>query len=144
MRRDVVVEWVVKRSLLDYMQCAADFAVEVGGGATFDLSRGVRIPAVADGKGAVRLRGAVTLSAHQGALVVPIVDGLLADGALTIADPGGATGDRLALVDVEEADEGVDGGRVWRTRLSPEADDLFRYNYLPRAAFADIVVRSSS
>lgn len=140
MTGECVVEWGVKRSLVDYMRAAGDFAVETAGGATFDVAEGARIPAMRDAEGSVRMGGAVILRAHQGMLEVPIVDGEIAGGALTIADPAGEPGDRMALVTLAPLPAGP-GLERWEARLSEEADAMFRFSYVPRALFDEVVVR---
>lgn len=138
MSADVVVEWGLKRSLVDYMTSTEDFAVVVAGGATFDEAAGLAIPAVREA-GRIRFTGSVTLTAHGGALAVPIVEGEISGGALTIADPE-EPAERLALVTLEEAPADPPALR-WTARLSEEADPLFLYTYVPRVAFEDVVVR---
>ncbi|WP_162893181.1 HtaA domain-containing protein [Microbacterium halotolerans] len=143
MDRSCIVEWGVKRSLLEYMQRAGDLEVEVEGGAGFDADAGVTIPAVREPDGRVRFLGSVVLRAHQGALEVPIVDGEIADDVLSIADPAGEDGDRLALVALVAVPGNGEGAQRWTSRLAEDADALFRYNYVPRAAFEDVVVREA-
>ncbi|MGO1769667.1 MAG: HtaA domain-containing protein [Microbacterium sp.] len=139
---DLVVEWGLKRSLVDYLTATEDFAVSVAGGATFDAEAGLAIPAVRDGEGLIRFAGSVTLTAHGGALTVPIVDGAITASALTIADPEEPT-ERLALVTLEPASADPPARR-WTARLAEEADPLFLYTYVPRVAFEDVVVRRLS
>lgn len=140
-----VVEWGVKRTLLDYMERDAAFAWAAEGGGTFSLGAGARIPAIVAPDGAVRASGAVTISAHHGALTVPLVGLEIRDGALSIADPAGGPGDRIVLVDVrrvgEEAPTDVEIIRRYATSLSRSADRLFMFNYLPGVAFDDLIVR---
>jgi len=136
------VEWLVKRSLIDYMATAGDFEVETSGGAEFSLDDGALIPAVRAADGIVRMTGAVVLRAHGGALAVPIVDGEIAEGMLSIADPV-EEGERMALVAVEEI-PGVDGSeRRWSAKLADDADVLFQFTYGPRTPFDDVVVRAA-
>lgn len=134
-----VLEWGLKRSLLEYLRRTPDLEVTMTGGARFDPDAGVCIPVEPHGEG-YRAKGGVVLRAHGGALTVPLVDVRIEGGALTMPDPAGEPGDRVRFVELE----GAGPERRWRTRLAPEADALFLYRYTPGEAFDDLVVRSDA
>lgn len=145
--RAAVIEWRIKESLLAYMRRDPGFAVTLARGAEFDPESGVRLPAVVQPDGSVAATGAAVLSAHGGALAVPLVNAVIADGALWIddpieAEPGGAPA-RLRLVTLHPADDGAAGdpGAALATRLAPEADVLFLYNYVPATPFGALSIR---
>lgn len=135
------IEWGIRDTLMSYLARAADFAVECVGGASFDPVVGVSIPATVEPDGRARATGAVSLQAHGGALSLPL-RGLDVDGeVLWIDDPveGAPARQRLMLLAPAVSDEpGVDR---YETRLSPEADALFLYNYVPEVSFAPLRVR---
>jgi len=134
----VVVAWGVKRSLLDYMMRSESFVATSDGGASFDAATGAAIPATVAEDGEIVATGGVLLSAHDGALVVPLV-GVRIDGvALTVDDPV-EPGRRLALVGLTEVP--ADEGSRWTTALGHDADVLFLHNYLPGTAFDEVFVR---
>lgn len=128
----VVIEWRVKDTLLDYMQRNPDFVVEASGGAEF-TGTAVRLPAVAAADGAIEAAGTVSLSAHGGALCLPLIGAVIRDGGLWIEDPLEEQTQRR-LVDLEPDAEG------YRTRLAAESEILFLYSYLSGTPFGALRV----
>ena len=134
----VVIEWSVKQSLLGYLARSESFGWTLDGGAAFDPATGATIPAVVAEGGAIVATGSVRLSAHDGALVVPLVAVRIAEGVLTVDDPV-EPGRRMPLVALTPVP--AEQGLRWTTALSHEADVLFLHNYLPGAAFDELIVR---
>lgn len=134
----VVIAWGVKRSLLDYMARSESFSHSAGDGAAFDPEVGALLPAVVADDGAIVATGSLLITAHEGALIVPLGSVRIEDGLLTVDDPiePGARFPLLRLTAVESED-----GLRWTTALTHEADALFLHNYLPGTAFDDVIVR---
>src|SRR5690606_22491370 len=83
------------------MQRDDSFTVTASGGAGFAPESGVTLPAESTPDGAVRATGTIVLSAHDGALTVPLVNVVIDDDALWIADPaheGTGEAPRIRLV----------------------------------------------
>lgn len=145
---DVVIEWGVRASLLQYLLREPDAQVLLDGGAELDAASPagplVRLPARRSASGAIVATASACLRAHGGALAVDLVDVVIADGALWVADPvEDATASprpRIRLVTLAEEAEAGEGVRSWETRLAPEADALFLYRYLAGSAFAPVRV----
>ncbi|WP_194409806.1 hypothetical protein [Microbacterium cremeum] len=134
-----VIRWRIKDTLLAYMTRDRSFSVTATGGATFGAVEGIALPAVDVGEGTWRATGAVTLSAHGGALRVPLIGVRLTRDALWIEAPDGDAGDQMVrLVTVHAAPAGG-----FATALAPEADLLFLYNYVPGTPFGELSIESS-
>ena len=135
--RRAVLEWGLKRSLLEYLRRDPAFAWDADG-VDFDPETGVRFPAVTTSRGLLA-SGSLVLRAHAGALRVPLVGVRIDDGALTIDDPVEGAPERLALVVLGDAVP-IPGGHELSATLAPDADSLFLFNYVPRTPFDPVRV----
>lgn len=141
------IQWQIKDSLLAYMQRDDSFTVTASGGAGFAPESGVTLPAESTPDGAVRATGTIVLSAHDGALTVPLVNVVIDDDALWIADPahegtGEAPRIRLVTLHRDEAADPAAAGRSIPTKLAGDADGLFLYMYVPATDFAPLRIVS--
>jgi hypothetical protein len=137
--RRAVLEWGVKRSLLEYMSRDPAFAWDADD-VDFNPAIGVRLAAVTTASGGLDASGSLVLRAHAGALTVPLVGVRLQNGELTIDDPVDGAPARLSLVVLGEPVATADGYE-FATTLAASADSLFLYNYVPKTQFDPIRVR---